>query len=231
MEVVIPQLPGFAGRPLPADAPYWDQFMLALGKTVAHAPEANWVLYGHGIGGSLLLEWAARNYALPDGTHLQPEQVILHAPIGASLEHRFFPKLMKPAFIRHFMHWLIYQPAMQSIWEQRLFLYPDQIPADLRRQFFADYRTCAAFPVFFDLITPTWYRQTQQQLQNGTFHFIWGERERVVASKYLAFWERDFPQATVEIIPEWDHFPMLEQLEEFTHKMVQLIQRSSTTIS
>ena len=55
---------------------------------------------------------------------------------------------------------------LQPFWEKKLFLFPDRIPAHLRKQFFEDYRRCAAFTTFFDLITPQWYEVVQQQLKN-----------------------------------------------------------------
>lgn len=219
LRVVVPELPGFEGRSLSEAEKNWSAFLAALGEATADHADARWVLYGHGIGGSLLLEWAARGFALPTGGRLVPERVLLHAPVGASLQHRFFPKLMSPPPIRKLIHWLIYQPALQARWERKLFLDPEQIPADRRRQFFADYRHCAAFPVFFDLITPAWYQTLLTRLPRTDFHFVWGERERVIASRFVDFWRRDFPDARFTIVPEWDHFPMLEQPGDFTDRM------------
>lgn len=212
---VIPELPGFEGRDLPLAEDYWAVFVEALQKTVLQQPEDSWVFYGHGIGGSFLLEWAARNWELGNGKTAKPQQVILHGCIGASLEYRFFPKLMKPLLFRKFIHWLIYQPWLRKRWERKLFLFPEEIPLDIRDQFFEDYRRCTAFPILFDLINAHWYRQVQQRVANQPFHFVWGQKERVVAAKHLHYWQRDFPNATFDIIPEWDHFPMLDQPQAF----------------
>ena len=138
----LPLLPGFEGRPLPDSSDTWALFMDALGQVVATAPEEEWILYGHGIGGSILLEWATRSWILPDGKTFQPKQVIMHSIIGASLQARWFPKLMKWYPLRRFIHWLIYQPVLRKRWEKRLFLNPEAIPQSLRTQFFEDYRFC-----------------------------------------------------------------------------------------
>jgi pimeloyl-ACP methyl ester carboxylesterase len=225
VRLVVPELPGFEGRPVAA--PTWDAFLEALGRTVAPYAADRWAVYGHGIGGSLLLEWAAQGWRLPNGGTFTPERVLLHAPVGASLAHRFFPQLMRPRPLRDFIHWLIYQPALRPLWERKLFLYPERIPAELRRQFFTDYRHCAAFPVFFDLITPAWYASVLARLEHRDFHFIWGERERVIASEFVAYWRRDFPGGTFTIVPAWDHFPMLEQTADFTDRMAQWLNLAS----
>lgn len=221
--VHLPELPGFDGRPLPETADGWAPFIQALQAEVAPLADAQWVVYGHGIGGSLLLEWAARGWALPGHSGWQPQQVLLHGIIGASLEHRFFPKLMRPRLIRTAMQALIAWPPMRPVWEKRLFLQPASIPEHVRKQFFSDYARCAAFPVFFDLITPNWYRQVQEQLKAEAFSFLWGSKERVVASKYLELWQKDFPNATFEIVQGWDHFPMLEDPNGFYEKLTAYI--------
>ncbi|MEO1448659.1 MAG: alpha/beta hydrolase [Bacteroidota bacterium] len=225
VELHIPELSGFAGRPLPASGDYWSVFLQEIGKCVADVDSIDWVLYGHGIGGSLLMEWGARGYPLPDGSRLKPRKVILHSIIGASLHKRFFPKLMRPMWIRSLMQSLITARWMQPRWEKRLFRFPDQIPSDLKRQFFADYAECEAFPVFFDMLTVPWYRSVRERHDGADWHLLWGDLERIVAAKYLDLWRADFPAATIESVPDWDHFPMLDQPMEFVQKIGNLISR------
>lgn len=212
----FPVLPGFEGRPFPSSPPDpWQPFLQAFVSALP-AAHSHWIYYGHGIGGSLLLEWAARGFpgAAP------PRLLLLHAPIGASLEYRFFPKLMRPMPMRRFIHWLIYQPPLQAKWEKRLFLEPDRIPAALRKRFFQDYRHCSAFELFFDLITPAWYQSVLQRLPAQLpIAFWWGSAERVVAAEHLKYWQNDFPNASVQIIDGWDHFPMLETPKAFVEQL------------
>lgn len=219
----LPSLPGFEGRPLPAAADPWSPFIEALGTVVATDPDGDWVFYGHGIGGSFLLDWAARGWSLPGGGTVRPRGVIMHSIIGASLAERWFPKVMRLRLIRRLIHFLIPLPALRGLWEKRLFLDPDAVPGELRDRFFSDYRQCAAFPVLFDLITPEWYRGRLPLIDGADFHFLWGGRERVVAADYLRFWRRDFPDARFEVVPEWDHFPMLEQAESFYSKITEIL--------
>ncbi|MEL7121379.1 MAG: alpha/beta hydrolase [Bacteroidota bacterium] len=224
IEVVIPRLSGFEGRPI--DEPVkWDTFIDDLKKEVQKDMDAIWIFYGHGIGGSILLEWARKDWTLADSLNANPQLVILNGPIGASLEHRFFPKLMKPKIMRNIMHWLIYQKWLQPIWEKRLFLVPENIPIPIRNQFFADYASCKAFPHFFDLITPSWYKGLVPDLKDKSFYFLWGKKERVVASKFLDLWRKDFPYSKFEIVDEWDHFPMLDDPPSFQDKILQIIEQ------
>lgn len=219
---VIPALRGFDGRPIPPSQDYWTDFLADIEASLPPGA-TDWVFYGHGIGGSLLMELAGRGYRFPSGRVLRPRRLILHSVIGASLHKRFFPKLMRPRLVRALMQRLIVAPWMQGIWERRLFREPAAIPAGLRRQFFADYARCAAFPVFFDLITVPWYRQTRARLQAEPFYLLWGGQERIVSARYLDLWRADFPQATIETVPEWDHFPMLDCPTDFSRKFVTLV--------
>ena len=227
LQLRLPELPGFDGRPLPPQAKIsWEPFLAPLRALLHSELDEPWIFYGHGIGGSLLLEWAAREWSLSNGSAARPSRVILHGSIGASLEHRLFPQLMRPAPVRALAQWLIHQPLLQQCWERKLFQHPERIPPALRRRFFSDYRHCAAFPVFFDLITPEWYRRVQRKTEHHPFYFLWGDRERVVASRYLRYWRRDFPRATFEVVPGWDHFPMLDHPEAFHQKIVGLTEEA-----
>ncbi|RMG54254.1 MAG: alpha/beta hydrolase, partial [Bacteroidetes bacterium] len=165
----------------------------------------------------------ARGYRFPGGRVLRPRRLILHSIIGASLHKRWFPWLMRPRLIRRLIQRLVAASWMQPIWERRLFRQREAIPADLRRQFFADYGRCAAFPVFFDLITVDWYRRTRDKIQTEQPVLLWGGKERVVSARYLELWRADLPQATIELVPDWDHFPMLDAPADFSRKFVTLV--------
>lgn len=224
--VHLPLLPGFEGRPLgPASDDGWAPFLNTLADLVGQVGnQGPWVFYGHGIGGSLLLEWAARGWQTGGKSVDPPALVVLHSIIGASLEHRFFPKLMRPRWVRAILQELVGWLPLQPLWERRLFLHPEAVAAEVKDRFFAGYRSCAAFPLFFDLITPAWYREVHRKTHRQPFHFLWGDRERVVASRYLTYWQRDFPEAVFEIVPGWDHFPMLEEPAAFYDRLAHLIE-------
>ncbi|TAE47598.1 MAG: alpha/beta fold hydrolase [Bacteroidetes bacterium] len=222
IKVIIPELSGFDKRPLPPSGDYWTLFLAEIERALPDT-DAEWVLYGHGIGGSLLMELAARGYRFPGGRVLKPLRVILHSAIGASLDRRWFPWLMQPRWIRSLIRQAVAAPLLQPIWEKRLFPHPERIPPALRKQFFADYGHCEAFSVFFDLITDRWYRQILPRITQEPFYLLWGQKERVVAARYLPLWEQDFPRATLDIEPEWDHFPMMDDPGDFVRKFVLLV--------
>lgn len=221
LKVSIPELSGFDQRPLPKSENYWDVFVGDMGQAID--PQREWILYGHGIGGSMILEWASRDFILPDGSYFRPKKVVLHGIIGASLHRRLFPRLMGPLWIRKTLQTMIASPIFRPIWARRLFRKPANVPSKVLHRFFDDYANCEAFPVFFDLITPEWYRGVQQKLSNEKFFFVWGDLERVIKSKHLAFWKKDFPNSEFTVIPDWDHFPMLEDVEDFTEKMLNFL--------
>ncbi|MEO0896348.1 MAG: alpha/beta hydrolase [Bacteroidota bacterium] len=221
LDVVVPDLSGFEGRPFPRDKEPWDILIEDISSVID--PDENWILYGHGIGGSMLLEWASRGFPLANGDSLSPQKVILHSIIGASLHKRFFPKLMKPLWIRKGMQAMIASPALRPMWARRLFRNPSEIAPRIIHRFFDDYKSCEAFPMFFDIITPAWYQEIQSKLGAESYLFIWGGEERVIKAKYLDLWKKDFPNSEFVIFPSWDHFPMLDDIEDFTEKMLNFL--------
>src|SRR6185503_7883020 len=79
-------LPGFAGLPANPTLRSLADYARYLRNSLAAEPRPL-ILLGHGIGGSLALEFAQHFAAEIDG-------LILHAPVGARLESRLFPRLM-----------------------------------------------------------------------------------------------------------------------------------------
>lgn len=221
LSVHIPSLPGFDERPLPKSTDYWEPFIQEMGNCID--PQKNWILYGHGIGGSMILEWAYRDFILPDGNTFIPQKIILHGIIGASLHKRLFPQLMKPMWIRTGMQAMISNPILRPLWIKRLFRNPANIPSKVLHRFFDDYAGSEAFPVFFDLITTEWYKKVRKKLADEKFFFVWGDRERIIKSKHLELWKKDFPNSSFTVIPDWDHFPMLEEVEDFSEKMLNFL--------
>ena len=220
-EMVVPALPGFEGRPYIYDhEDQWRPFLKALGEVVKKkGASVPWIVYGHGIGGSMLMEWASRNWEIEGVQGWRPKHVILHGCIGASLHKRWFPALMRPFWLRQWLQILVSNPKLQPVWERKLFLHPKAIPVSLKKQFFQDYRECAAFPYFFDMITISWYREVQSRIGDRPFYFLWGDQERVVASTHLPLWKAGFPNSTFDIHNGWDHFPMLEDASTFARKL------------
>jgi pimeloyl-ACP methyl ester carboxylesterase len=224
---VIPKLSGFDGRKLIVKTNYWDLFLEEIREAVGDRINEEWVLYGHGIGGSILLELAGRDFRFPGGEQLRVTQTILHAPIGATLQYRRFPSLMKPRLVRTLGKWLLTRKLLRPLWVKRLFQRPEAIPPYLLEQFFQDYTRCRAFGVFFDMITPDWYQELRNKLTDKRFYFLWGADERVIQVKHLAHWQNDFFHSEFDIVPDWDHFPMLEDSEAFTEKFVEMVSQKT----
>lgn len=203
-------LPGFGGRPADPALRTMADYAHALAREVALAPRPKVVL-GHGIGASLVLELVQHSAGEVDG-------MILHAPVGARLEQRWFPRLMRPRWMRELGKQAIAAPLLRPLWRRLLFRQP--VPDDYLRRFFAEYSECAAFGQMFDLITPEWFASLQAAPVKGAL--LWGGRERVLRAGQAAEFRRLAPLATLEIVPHWDHFPMIEQPREYALTIARL---------
>lgn len=200
---IAPTLDGFAEKPPDPTLRTLRDYAERLASMIADAPRPR-VLLGHGIGGAFVLELLQHWPEALDG-------VILHAPVGARLESRRFPKLMKHPLVRALGKWLLGAPFMRPAWRRLFFRKP--VPADYLRQFFAEYRRCAVFGQMFDLITAEWFKGLRpSEVRAG---LLWGARERVLKVEHVADYKVLLPRHIVRIVPEWDHFPMIEQPEEY----------------
>ncbi len=75
----------------------------------------------------------------------------------------------------------------------------------------------------FDLITPAWFDALRPvQLPVA---LLWGERERVLSLEQMQDYLALLPGAVTYTVPHWDHFPMLEQPEDYATTMVSLAQK------
>ena len=207
---VAPDLPGFSdvvGRPpLPTLRAYAD-WIAAL---VAATPEPR-VLLGHGIGGAFVLEMLQRHRALVRG-------VILHAPVGADLRTRRLPALMRPRLMRWVATQSLSSPVLRPIWRRRFFRAP--VPAHLDRQFFVNYRHCAAFASMFDMITARWFDSLKPVAVPAVL--LWGGQERVLNASHAAAFREVLPQATTVVEEAWDHFPMLDAPASYAARVAAL---------
>ncbi|MEM7116232.1 MAG: alpha/beta hydrolase [Chloroflexota bacterium] len=169
------------------------------------------VLLGTGIGGSIALEYVQHHPSAVDG-------LILHAPVGTRLEKRLFPRLMKLPGMRRFGQWAFSSPLTRPIFRRLLFHQP--IPDAYLNQFFAEYRQCTVFGQMFDIITPEWFASLQP-VDTPTV-LLWGERERVLTVDQLNDYKQLLPNHTTHTVPNWDHFPMIEQPAEYSSEVVRL---------
>lgn len=210
-------LPGFNGNPtdpsLDSVAGYADRLAELIDEhaektTGAQRP----IVLGHGIGGSIALDLASR----------RPESMaglVLHAPVGADLDTRWFPKLMSTKPVREVIRRLISVRAVRPIW--RTLFFPIGAPKADTDQFFEGYRTCASFGQMFDIIDFDWFEALEPVTDLPTI-LLWGEHDRVLKSGQTAGIAAKAPNARHVIEAGWDHFPMLEQPAEYARVITAL---------
>lgn len=218
-------LPGFADEPADPSLRTLADFADRLAAELAELPAPR-VALGHGIGGSLLLELIARLSVPADpadpgaagtaaaGRRVPAERlagVILHAPVGAHLGRRLFPRLMALPGMRWLGRQVFAAPPARPLLSRLLFR--AQVPRDYRRRFFTEYRRCRAFSQMFDLITEEWFEGLEPV--EVPARLLWGGRERVLSSSHVAEFERLLPRAETRIVDDWDHFPMIDAPQEY----------------
>lgn len=206
-------LPGFAQVPKDPALRTLSDYADRLGELVAEATGPTGtppVVLGHGIGGSIALDLASRRPELVGG-------LILHAPVGAHLDTRLFPRLMAARPARAAVQRLIAARPLRPLWRRTFF--PHGAPsADLNR-FFEGYRDCAAFGDMFELITPEWFEALPPVTEVPAV-LLWGAQDRVLRSGQADAIRGKVPGAEVVVHDGWDHFPMIEQPEEYADAIV-----------
>ncbi|MEM7271678.1 MAG: alpha/beta hydrolase [Actinomycetota bacterium] len=210
-------LPGFNGRPddpsLQSVAAYADRLADLIAEVVGPGEQERLpVVLGHGIGGSIALDLASRRPDTMAG-------LILHAPVGADLDRRLFPRIMATEPVRAMVRTLIAARPLRPIW-RRLF-FPVGAPAAELDTFFEGYRNCPAFGRMFDIITVEWFT-TLVPLADVPTVLLWGENDRVLRSGQADAIAAKAPLARTVIRAGWDHFPMLEQPEEYADAVAEL---------
>lgn len=220
---VAPTLPGFSNKKQDPNLKTLKDFAFKLREMIENEPKPM-VLLGTGIGGSIALEFLQ---------HFEREvqALILHAPVGTRLNQRLFPKLMKPMFIRRFGQWIFSSALARPLFKPILFQSPEQIPADYLKRFFDEYRRCEAFAQMFDIINDAWF----QSLRPSTLPavLLWGEKERVLTPDQAKDYQMLLPNSTIKLVANWNHFPMIEQPEDFAQQILtlsrELIQQREST--
>lgn len=200
-----PTLPGFADVALPHSlrslydfSAYLHDYLLTLERPV--------VLLGHGIGGSLALEFCRFHEGAIDG-------IILHTPVGARLRKRLFARVMSLPGVSGAARDVIANPVLRSLWS-RLF-FDTAPPAAFADRFFLEYGQCQAFSLMFELITPRWF-ESLPVFPELPACILWGSCERLLSPEQIAPFKRLLPRSQVEIVDGWNHFPMVDHPQEYT---------------
>ncbi len=209
VRLVAVDLPGFGGRPLPRRPATMDLLAAALLEELT-ADRAPIVVLGHGIGGSIALS------AL-QGTDVAG--LILHAPVAARLDTRWFPRLMRPAPVRAAVKWAISSLPARLLGRAVLFRGGD-VPRSYVDRFLREYRHAEAFADMFDLLSVDWFEQLDPLVTPTTI--LWGDGDRVLGADQATDLLRVVPDATTETVAGWGHFPMIEQPEDYLDRIVRI---------
>jgi pimeloyl-ACP methyl ester carboxylesterase len=94
------------------------------------------------------------------------------------------------------------------------------IPEDYIQKFFDEYRRCAVFAQMFDIITDEWFQSLRPS--DVPTVLLWGEKERVLTPDQAADYQKLLPNSFIKLVPNWDHFPMIEQPDEYAQLIVEL---------
>ncbi|MCS7080927.1 MAG: alpha/beta hydrolase [Chloracidobacterium sp.] len=211
-------LPGFGGTPRDRRCRTLADYANHIQAFVMSVPPPR-VLLGHGIGGSMVLEYLQHDAPSVAG-------VILHAPVGAQLDTRWFPRLMRSTVARELGKRLLAARVLRPVWRRTFF--SDAVPRDFLDQFFAEYGRCEAFGQMFDLITADWFAGLRPVAVPCVL--LWGARERVLRLEQAVDFRAKLPAAVIEVVSDWDHFPMVEQPEAYARKITSLALRLTATI-
>ncbi len=202
-------LPGFAGRPLPAGPVSMATFTDAIAEHV-EAHDHPRVLLGHGIGGALALDAASHRPDLVDG-------LILHAPVGANLDERLFPRIMSARPIRRLAQSVVGARLTAALAGPRLF---DGVPAEYGRRFLSEYRRAEAFGVMFDLLTAEWFDALPATAVPTTI--LWGDRDRVLRVGQADDLAARLSVVDRRIVTGWGHYPMIEQPDDYARVVAEV---------
>ena len=214
-------LPGFNGTaidPLATDVAAYADKVANLIETLRE-PGEPLVVLGHGIGGSIALDLASRRPEVMDG-------LILHAPVGADLDTRLFPRVMSTKPVRELLRRMVAAKPFRPVWRKLFF--PIGAPKQDTDTFFEGYRDCAAFGQMFEIINVEWFESLTPVTDLPTV-LLWGEHDRVLKSGQTEGIAAKTPNAKKVIEAGWDHFPMLEQPQEYARVISTLATDLATT--
>ena len=203
-------LPGFASAPADPSLHTLADFARRLAQMVEEQPRPR-VLLGHGIGGSIALQLAQVPLPELDG-------LILHAPVGAHLDTRWFPWLMSWPGIRELGQRLFASRELRPFF--RWLLFTGAVPRTYSDRFFDEYATCTVFGQMFDVITPEWFASLRPvDLPSA---ILWGAADQVLTIDQLQAFRKLLPDALLARIVGWGHFPMAEAPRSYADEVAVL---------
>ena len=211
LEVVTPTLPGFHPEPRNPRLKTLKDYAEKLLPWVSSLERPRCLL-GTGIGGSLILEFL-QHYPQ------EADRVILHAPVGAFLDRRRFPKLLRLPGVAYTAKNMVGHPAFRYFWK-RLF-FETTLPPAFIREFFQGYLYCQSFGQMFQLINQEWFDSLTPMSTPGAI--LWGARERLLSIDQKDPFLNLLANTEMKTLKHWRHFPMVEQPEEFAEQVEALL--------
>jgi pimeloyl-ACP methyl ester carboxylesterase len=205
-------LPGFAAVPRDPRLVTIADYARRLAEMVEEIPRPR-VLLGHGIGGSIAFELAQHGDVALDG-------LILHAPVGANLDTRWFPMLMSLPGMRGLGQGLFASGALR--WFFRSIMFSNAVPRAYSDQFFDEYGTCSVFGEMFDLITFDWFASLRPISMPSAI--LWGAAEKVLTVDQLGEFKKLMPDAFTVRVVGWGHFPMAEAPRSYADEVAAISQ-------
>jgi Predicted hydrolases or acyltransferases (alpha/beta hydrolase superfamily) len=210
VKLVAPTLPGFSNRPSDPFLTDLKSYAASIIETVSNEAAPR-ILLGHGIGGTILLEFAQKHAELAGG-------FIFHAPVGSSLKSRFFPNLMKIPMAPQLGRYLFSEPLLRPIF--RSLVFSKKVPGDFCNQFFDEYRACSVFDQMFDIITPEWFASLKPISTPAAL--LWGARDRAIRITELKYFQPLLINSLTKVVDSWAHFPMIEEPEEYAQQIIKI---------
>lgn len=211
--LVCPTLPGFANEPKDPSLTTLSDFADRLHPVVQQAQQMKGkiVLLGHGIGGSIALDYLQRHAKAIDG-------LILHAPVGAMLDKRAFPMFIRIPGVAMLGQHMFASALLRPYFARRLFKHP--VPAEFQARFFGEYANCRVFADMFFMINHQWF-SSLHPIETPTI-ILWGEDDNVLTPDQIdAF--RPLLHAHKIVRPaNWAHFPMCDMPKEYCNQIVSL---------
>lgn len=211
VELCCPTLPGFADTPRNLSLNCLSDYADVLNAIVENQRAKHKILLGHGIGGSIALDYLQRHARNVDG-------LILHAPVGALLDKRIFPRLLRLPGVALLGQRIFASPVFRTHFAKKLFV--RTVPADFQDRFFGEYRNCSVFADMFEMINKEWFQALNPVLTPTTL--LWGPKDNVLSDNQLEAFLRLLHQPQIVRPADWAHFPMCDMPDAYTATVVQL---------
>ena len=205
-----PSLPGFDCNKKHTKKLTIKEYADWLADYISDIPRPN-ILMGHGLGGVFILEFLQKYSYLVDG-------VILHSIVGANLNKRIFPKLMKLPKVAFLIKNLIASPAFRPIISRKFF--QNKIDSNYEKLFFEAFGKCEVFENMFQIINYSWFRSLSK-IHLPTI-FLWGEKDWILSPNEINELQSLFQNSSKLIISDWDHFPMIDKPESYVSEIMRI---------